>query len=59
MKTRNAMTEDSFEKARKVFFGTATAKPGVAPAELLKPRSQAVPEQPSPDPREERAFEFR
>jgi hypothetical protein len=55
------MMEDSFEKARKVFFGTvtATAKPGVAPAELLKPRSQAVPEQPSPDPREERAFEFR
>jgi|HubBroStandDraft_2_1064218.scaffolds.fasta_scaffold238166_1 hypothetical protein len=55
------MTEDSFEKARKVFFGTvtATAKPGVAPAEFLKPRSQAASEQPSPDPREARAFEFR
>jgi hypothetical protein len=37
------MAEDSFEKARKAFFGTVTTspKPSVSPAEFLKPRNQA------------------
>jgi hypothetical protein len=38
------MAEDSFEKARKAFFGTATTtpKPSVPPAEFLKPRNKAT-----------------
>jgi hypothetical protein len=37
------MAEDSFEKARKAFFGTATTtpRPSVSPAEFLNPRNKA------------------
>jgi hypothetical protein len=37
------MAEDSFEKARKAFFGTAPTPPNpiMSPAEFLKPRNQA------------------
>ncbi len=35
------MAEDSFEKARKAFFGTATPRPSVSPAEFLEPQNKA------------------
>jgi hypothetical protein len=37
------VAEDSFEKARKAFFGTATTttKPSVSPAEFLNPQNKA------------------
>src|SRR5580700_3090164 len=43
MKPGDLMAEDSFEKARKAFFGTATTtpRPSVSPAEFLKPRNKA------------------
>ncbi|MGA9473018.1 MAG: hypothetical protein WBV36_11180 [Terriglobales bacterium] len=37
------MAEDSFEKARKAFFGTATTtlKPNLSPTQFLKPPDEA------------------
>jgi hypothetical protein len=50
MKLANSTGEDSFEKARKAFFGTATTtfKPGAPPTEFLKPRNEAAAEKQSP-----------
>lgn len=49
MKLANSTGEDSFEKARKAFFGTATTipKPGAPPTEFLKPRNEAAAEEQS------------
>jgi hypothetical protein len=50
IKLSNSTGEDSFEKARKAFFGTATTtpKPGAPPTEFLKPRNDAAAEERSP-----------
>jgi hypothetical protein len=44
MKPGHLMAEDSFEKARKAFFGmvTTTLKPSVSPAQFFKPRNEAL-----------------
>ena len=42
------MAEDSFEKARKAFFGTGetTPKPSASPAEFFKPRNAPLTKKP-------------
>jgi hypothetical protein len=40
MKLANPMAEDSFEKARKAFFGTVTTTPGAYSVEFLKSRDE-------------------
>jgi len=54
------MPEDSFEKARKAFFGiaTTTPQPVIPPAEFLTLQNDAVAEQVSPAPREAVAAKF-
>jgi len=56
----NPMSEDSFEKARKAFFRTATTTPQpiMPPAEFLTPQNDAVAQQVSPAPREAVASKF-
>jgi hypothetical protein len=50
MKLADPTGEDSFEKARKAFFGTVTTapKPGAPRAEFLKARNEAAAEEQSP-----------
>jgi hypothetical protein len=55
------MVEDSFAKARKAFFGTATTVPkpsGLQPSSL-EPRNEATAERESSGPREAGALKFR
>jgi len=54
------MPEDSFEKARKAFFSTATTTPQpiMPPAEFLTTQNDAVGEEVSPAPREAVAAKF-
>ena len=42
------MPEDSFEKARRAFFGTATMTPGAPPTEFLEPRNEVAAVEQSP-----------
>ena len=48
------MAEDSFEKARRVFFGTVATVPKVSapPTECLKPEDSPTAEEPFHAPRE-------
>jgi hypothetical protein len=48
MKQVNPMAEDSFEKARSVFFGTIATLPKVSapPTERLKPEDSPTAEEP-------------
>lgn len=54
------MPEDSFEKARKAFFRTATTtpQPTMPPAEFLTPQDDAIAEQVSAAPHEAVAPKF-
>jgi hypothetical protein len=56
----NPMPEDSFEKARKAFFSTATTTPQpiMPPAEFLTPQDDTIAEQVSPAPRDAVAAKF-
>ena len=55
------MAEDSFEKARKAFFGTADTIPkgSAPPAECLRTQDSSAPEEPLQAPREEPIFDLR
>jgi hypothetical protein len=55
------MAEDSFEKARRAFFGTVAAIPKVsAPlAECLRPQDSSAPEEPLQAPRETPTLDLR
>jgi len=55
------MAEDSFEKARKAFFGTAATTPKVsAPlTECLKPQGSAPAEEPPQAPRDAPTLDLR
>jgi hypothetical protein len=61
MKRVNPMGEDSFEKARRVFFGTVATIPKVsAPlTECLKPQDSPAAEEPSLAPREAPTLDLR
>jgi hypothetical protein len=55
------MAEDSFEKARRVFFGTAATTPKVSATltEWLKPQDSPAAEEPSQAPREALTLDLR
>jgi hypothetical protein len=61
MKRANPMAEDSFEKARKAFFGTAGATPKVSTplTECLKPQDSSAAEEPLQAPREAPTLDLR
>jgi hypothetical protein len=55
------MADDSFEKARRVFFGTVASMPKVSapPTECLKPEDSPTAEEPLQAPREAPTFDLR
>lgn len=55
------MAEDSFEKARKAFFGTVATTPKLSTplTECLETQDSPATEAPLQDPRKAPAFDFR
>jgi hypothetical protein len=61
MRWANPMAEDSFEKARRGFFGTAATIPKVSAAltACLKPQGSPAAEEPLQVPRDAPTFDLR